>query len=232
LRKLHITITPRLILRLCLYCFGILLCLNFLMLIARFGFGHDHVLGFASLFSFNVERNIPMAYTFLLFVLASSICMLAANIERKGTSRWAFLGIVFLILGIDEFVSIHERFSEPVRELLSTSGFFHYAWIIPYSVIVVVLFLILFGWLRNLPKYLRAGMLVSALTYLSGVFLMEGIGGWYSGGVPERKDLVYYLMVSLEESLEILGLTIFIYVVSKYLALSFEYLQIEFAEIQ
>lgn len=142
------------------------------------------------------------------------------------------LGVVFIVLAVDEFGSIHEKFSTPVRDALTTSGFFYYAWIIPYLVMVAVLFLILFGWLRNLPKDLRAGMLVSAFTYLSGVFLMEGIGGWYFSGVPERKDLVYYSIVSLEESLEILGLTIFIYFVSKYLASSFDYLQIEFAEKQ
>lgn len=230
--NVRLCITPRLLLRSLLACFGLLLALHLLTLVARFGFGHDYVFGFAPMFNLDAERNISMAYTFMLFVLASSVCILAANIERKSTSRWTFLGIVFLILGIDEFISIHEKFTGPVRELLSTSGLFYFAWIIPYFVIVAVLFLILVGWLRDLPKDLRTGMLVSAFIYLSGVFLMEGIGGWYFNGVPERKDLVYYFIVTLEESLEILGLTIFIYFVAKYLASSFDYLQIEFAEKQ
>jgi hypothetical protein len=61
---------------------------------------------------------------------------------------------------------------------------------------------------------------------------MEGLSGWYYSGVPERKDLIYFLIISVEESLEILGLTIFIHAVFKYLASSFDYLQFEFSERQ
>lgn len=231
---MRLCITPRLLLRGLIACFGLLLALHLLMFVAKFGFGHNSVFGTVPMFYFGKERNIPTAYTFILFVLASSVCILAAKIEQKGASRWTFLGIVFLFLGIDEIFSIHEKFNEPTRELLSTSGFFYYAWIIPYFVLVAVLCLILFGWLRALPRDLRTGMLISAFIYISGVFLMEGIGAWYwyHDGVPGRNDFIYFFIVTIEESLEILGLTIFIYVVSKYLASSFDYLQIEFTERQ
>lgn len=229
---MRLCITPRLMLRSLLACFGVLLAMNVLMLIAKFGFGHNYVFGLVQEFNFDVEQNMPTMYNALLFVLASLLCFLATKVENRGAGKWMLLGIVFIALAVDEFTSIHEELVMPVQIALSTSGFFYFAWIIPYFVIVVVLFLILIRWLIGLPKELRAGMLVSAFMYLSGVFLMEGIGGWYysGGGGPERTDAVYYSITTVEESLEMLGLIVFIYFVSKYLAASFDYLQLAFSE--
>lgn len=237
--NVRLCVTPKLLLKVLLGCYGILFALHLLGILAEFPFGHDHVFGLVPMFYFGAEKNVPTAYTFLLFLFASGICSLVAKIDQTATSRWAFLGIVFFILGIDEFVSIHEKFNGPVRELLSTStgffstsGFFYYAWMIPYLAIVIGLFLFLIEWLRNLPQTLRNGMITSAFIYLSGVILMEGMAGWYSSNFMEGRDLIYLFFVSLEESFEILGLTTFIYVVSKYLASTSVIVQIQFADKQ
>ena len=226
---LRARITPQLLLKYMLACFVLLLALNLLTVIAK-TLGHHSVKGFVPLFHFDAERNIPTVYTVLLFILASLHRVLAAKVKHRHSGKWKLLGIVFIALAFDEFAVIHERLTTPVRDALSTSGFFHFAWIIPYFVIVVFLFFILFQWLRALPKDLRSGMLISACTYLSGVIGMEGFMGWYEANFPSASDLSIYLIATVEESLEILGLTIFVYFVSKYLVSTFDCLQMELAE--
>jgi hypothetical protein len=223
---LSLSVTPRLLLRYLLVCFGFLLAMNLLTVIFK-TLGHEYVKGFVPLFHFDAEQNIPTVYTVLLFLCASWQCFLAAKVREHRKGTWKMLGFVFIAIAIDEFAVIHERLITPVRDAFSTSGFFYYAWIIPYFFIVVFLFFILFGWLRDLPKDLRAGLLVSAFTYLSGAFVMEGFTGWYFTNFPGASNLSFYLLTTVEESLEILGITIFIYVVSKYLVSSFDRLRIE-----
>lgn len=228
--SINLVVTPRLLMRNLLIVFSFLFALNLITLIVRFGFGYPTARGFVPMFNFDDERNIPTMYSVFLFGLASMNCFLAAKIDQRSSGKWFLLGYVFIFLSIDEFVSIHERLIPIFREVFSASGFFYFAWIIPYFVFVLILFLILFNWLRHLPNSVRNGMLLAAVIFNSGVFLMEGISGWYSDGVPERADAIYYTIVTVEESLEFLGLILFNYILVKYLTNSLDYLQIQFKE--
>ncbi len=166
--------------------------------------------GISRMLSFSSEWNLPTWTNFLLFIQASLMCF-ASRRFKPANPFWGILAVVFLVLSVDELFSFHERLVVPVRNLLEVSGFFHFAWIIPGALFVLILSALGANWLRSLPNRTRWGFMVAAVMYLSGVLLLEAVGGWYYGGVPGRDDTVYWLIATAEESLEMLGLIVFGY---------------------
>lgn len=166
--------------------------------------------GIARMFGFDHEWNLPTWFSVLLFVQASLLCLISRRREA-GSFFWGILAVVFLVLSADEMTSLHEKLIAPVRDSLGVSGFLHFAWIIPGVLFVLILAVLGANWLRNLPDRTRRGFMVSAVMYLSGVLLLEAVGGWYYGDDPARFDTVYWLITTAEESLEMLGLIVFAY---------------------
>lgn len=164
----------------------------------------------ARLFGFDHEWNVPTWFSVLLLAQASLLCLMSRR-RVSGSFFWRILAVVFVVLSVDELISLHEKLIVPVRNLLDLSGFFHFAWIIPGAVFVLILAALGANWLRSLPDRIRWGFMVAAVMYLSGVLLLEAVGGWYYGDDPGRFDTVYWLITTAEESLEMLGLIVFAY---------------------
>ena len=101
-------------------------------------------------------------------------------------------------------------------KLFNTSGFFRFAWIIPGAILVLILAALFLGRLSRLPKNIRRGFILSALLYLGGVLLLGGLGGWRVSSVGFH-DPVYDVIVTAEESLEMLGMITFTYFALKHL---------------
>ncbi len=119
-------------------------------------------------------------------------------------------------MAIDELAAIHERIVDPIRSIFHTSGFFFYAWVIPGGILVLVLGILFLGWLLRLPPKIRLGLGLSALLYVTGVLLLEAVGGWWASNIG-GEDLVHSLIATTEESLEMLGLIAFTYFAAKFL---------------
>lgn len=194
-------------LRATLFVFATLVALHGWALYAR------HVLGMpleakpVFLFHFDLERNLPSLFATLLMLSASLLCGLRAREAAHDVGAWWLLTGCFAFLSVDEALVIHERFILPVRAAFDATGFFHYAWILPYGAAVVLLALALFGWWWRLPLALKPQATLAAVVFLSGAILVEGFSGWYltrvSGGVM---DLGYDVVTTLEEGLEFVGL--------------------------
>lgn len=193
-----------------------LLLLNLLALALKHAFGFDDAMGFVPLFHFDYEQNAPTLFSVLLILQASASCVVIGRYMREKRIPWFILAFLFAFIALDEFASLHERLAYTVRTGLSTSGFFYYAWIIPYGVLLIVLAAYLFSWLIRLPKAIRNGYIKSAFIYLSGAVLLEGFEGWYFEGT-EQKDFIYDMMSTVEESFEMLGLILFVYISAKLL---------------
>jgi hypothetical protein len=125
------------------------------------------------------------------------------------TNYWKCLGILFLFLSFDEFVSLHERMIDPTKALLNTSGLFYFAWVIPGSIGVLICFLIFLNFLLNLPRKTRNHFLLAGFTYISGCIGCELIGGYIVD--KQLSNSLYLIIMTIEETLEMLGVAIFIY---------------------
>jgi hypothetical protein len=160
------------------------------------------------------ESNIPSWYSaFLLLLSAVLLATIASAFKRNGErgARWLALSIVFLYLSLDEAAQLHEMLSKPMRALLGgTDGFFYYAWVIPYGILLVVAIASFWRFFIALPRKTRRGFLLSAVLYVMGAFGMEIISGYPASRSGVHTPL-YLVLTTIEEALEMAGLVLFVY---------------------
>jgi hypothetical protein len=178
------------------------------------GFEHGLVRLLFSLFFLDGEGNVPAIFSTWLFLLNAVIFLIvwkAACLSGDSHKIWLFLSSVFIFLALDESISIHERLIDPLRQALGATGIFYYAWIIPYGVGVVLLAIIAIPVFWRMQKRIRFWFGLSAATYLVATIGLEMISGKYLVMMNEQKDIVWIFMVTVEESLEMVGLIILVY---------------------
>ena len=178
------------------------------------GFEHGLVRLLFSLFFLDGEGNVPAIFSTWLFLLNAVIFLIvwkAACLSGDSHKIWLFLSSVFVFLALDESISIHERLINPLRQALGATGVFYYAWIIPYGIGVVVLSIVAIPVFWRMQKRIRFWFGLSAATYLVATIGLEMISGKYLVMMNEQKDIVWIFMVTLEESLEMVGLIILVY---------------------
>lgn len=175
--------------------------------------------GVGRLFNFDAERNIPTYYSvILLFVCAPLLYLhgLLTNTDRKMKVGWMTLALIFLFLSMDEFIGIHESIGRLVREKIELTGYLYFAWVIPYGIAIVVLFLVFIGFLRKLPVCTFRLFLGSGFVYVLGALGMELLGA-HEVSTYSRSTIDYAIYVTIEESLEICGVSLFIYTLIRHL---------------
>lgn len=181
----------------------------------RFGFGHPYVHGLVPLFDFDREHNIPSLYSAVSLLCCSGLLALLAaegrQSQRHDARYWGGLSLLFLLVSVDEQFALHERLILPLQEGFQVSGFFHFAWVIPYGLLLLGLGLFYMRFFLRLPSGTRLRFVFAAVLYVGGALGMEMVGGDYYeriGGVP---DLPYTVMVTVEELLEMSGVIVFIH---------------------
>lgn len=53
-------------------------------------------------------------------------------------AHWRVLGAIFVFLSFDEAIAFHEELGEWVKDAIPTGGPFLWAWVIPYSALVLI----------------------------------------------------------------------------------------------
>jgi hypothetical protein len=198
----------------------ILILGNLFSIISRFVFHHSYVFGLVPIFDLDNERGIGNLFSSVLLLVCATLLLLISYTKKKGSNKkdwhWTGLSLIFYFLVLDEFVSIHERLTDPIRNLLNTSGILYFAWVIPYSIIVVILLLIYIPFVFRLPRKFGMLFLLSGLIYLTGAIGFELIGSYYFGLHGEKK-LILYIIASVEETFEMMGAIFFIYSLLSYI---------------
>jgi hypothetical protein len=175
----------------------------------------------AGMFNVDLEQNIPSIYSggallfcsILLFIIAHALKV--ANEPRQ--MQWRALSILFLYLSGDEFMSLHEKFMDPVRNTLKTSGIFHFAWVIPGAIFVVICLLAFFRFILALPPKTRHLFIIAGTIFVSGALGMEMVDGYYASLYGE-KNYIYVVLTTIEEFFEMVGIAVFIYALLSYIS--------------
>jgi hypothetical protein len=132
-------------------------------------------------FDLGHEPSIPNWYSSLALLAASVLLAVIAKAEKIVRSPeswyWAALSGVFFFLAVDEAVQIHEMAGSPVREFLNTGGALFFAWVIPYSVLVLLVGMFFLRFLIRLDSRTRRLFLLSAVLFVSGAIGIELIEG-------------------------------------------------------
>lgn len=171
------------------------------------------------LFNLDREKNIPSAYSACSLVLCALLLGYIARAQstmRLPSRHWWILAIIFVFLGLDEYVKIHERLTIPLRRALHTSGVLYYAWIVPYGLLTLALCVSYGAFLRQLPKKTRWLCISAGCIYVGGAVGMEMLSGRYFA-VHRVQDHTYVVMATIEEILEMSGVMLFIYTLLAYI---------------
>ena len=177
--------------------------LHLIACIPHFFYGRGYP--FAPL-SLDAEQNIPTLFSTLLLTFAALLALKIAD-TQKGSSRlvtlhWLGIALVFFFLAVDEFTEIHEKVDVLIRSNLNTSGFFHFAWVLPYLIVLILLLAFNIRFIRSLPKKTILLLTLGFTFYISTFAIEMGSGAWVE---VNGKNPIYYLFVLAEELLELFG---------------------------
>jgi hypothetical protein len=185
--------------------------------------GHGRIYGLVWLFNLDREGNIPIAFSTLLLLFAALLLAVIAVLKRQQIGsrvlHWAILSFGFLFMAADEAFYFHERLITPVKKLLGDHnlGVFYFAWVIPGIALVFVLALLFLRFLLRLPAKTRLTFLMAATVYIGGAIGCELIGGRFAE-LHGQANLTYAMITTVEESLEMAGVIIFIWALLVYIA--------------
>ena len=190
----------------------ILSIFNLIVQISKYGLGKREE--WMTVFNMDKEMNFPTLYTVILLIICAIILKQISILEKKHQEPlfkyWNILYYIFLFLAFDEALQIHEIFI--FRDIgTNLPGIFHFVWVIPYGIAVCFLVLYFAKFTFSLPRRISNLFILSGGIYIGGALGMEMVEGLWVRIAAGRQNLVYSLLASVEEMMEIMGLIIFIY---------------------
>jgi hypothetical protein len=172
-------------------------------------------------FNVNRESSIPTWYSSGLLLFCATLLAVIALAVRQNKDRsqrhWFGLSLIFLYLSFDEAAAIHETLTTPLQESLSSGGYFYFAWVFVGIVFVGVVGILYLKFLWSLPNRTRLLFVLAGLVYIGGALGVEVISAnqWY---INDGISLKYSAIATVEETFEMLGATLFIYALIRYLS--------------
>ena len=169
----------------------------------------------AQLLSLDREISVPTWWQQVAVAAIAGLATLIALFERRrglpDHRYWAGLGVILLLMSLDEGAEIHEHLIQPMRDQFGiTGGVLWFAWLIP-GLAALALFGVVYlrFWLRLRPP-VRWQLGLAGGLYLLGAVGFEMLGGVYESS-RGFQDFGYALVIACEEGLELVGQTVAIY---------------------
>jgi hypothetical protein len=212
---LSFTHRPRFVARLLACTVAALVLLSVVGQVVRHRATDERVRSVALLFKLSAEHTVP-AYSSAAMLLASAGLLWANGRAARAQGRpfvgyWFALAAIFAYLSVDEALALHERAAEPVRAMLGRHavGVLYYAWVIPGAAVVATLGFVYLRFLLHLPAVVRDRVLIAGALYVGGAIGMEMVGSYFASTVG-TSTLRYAASALVEESMEMLGVVVFI----------------------
>jgi hypothetical protein len=234
----QITIRPGKVVKILALIVVLLVLASIAIKLLEFVTGRHHMYGLIRLFYLDNEANIPTFFSsVLLLISAVLLAMIAVGKKRmhdRYAINWVILAIIFFYLATDEAASLHEMFSSPVMDILSRPHegvLWHLGWTIPFAALVVVFAVSYWKFLFHLPPVVKILLLTAAVFYVGGALGGEVVQILY-GSMHGVEKLTYTMIITIEETLEMTGILIFIYALLKYMSPSVIELNFRFSEVR
>lgn len=168
---------------------------------------------------FDDESSIPTWFQQLLFLVITFGSGLIAYMQTEKAKRnfWILISILAILGSLDEVASIHENILQNLHTLFfddSTPTLLANAWVIivPFLLIAALIFVIK-AYLVMPRRTLRL-FIIGGVTFFIGSVLVDIMT---SSGDSTQAFLNQGIMVSIEEILELLGLTVVVYAITEYI---------------
>ncbi len=184
---------------------------------------------FIELFDIDGERNVAALYSSSALLFCSILLAIIALFKKgdRYVYHWRVLSIIFLFLSLDEAISIHEKMIPALRSTLNAGGFLYYTWVIPGSIFVLVCLLGFWKFLTYLPTKIRRLFLIAGTLFVAGSIGIELVGGYYHD-LYGQHNINYLFSTTMEESLEMLGIVVFIYALLLYMSSCIKTVNLQF----
>ncbi|GAA3509368.1 hypothetical protein GCM10022393_22160 [Aquimarina addita] len=198
---------------------GILLILNITSYLNVYNNDLPSDTFFFKKFNFDTEKNFPSVFSSLLHLIAS-ILLLSIGLTKLKTKTkkffWFSLSVVFLFLALDELLRIHEKIGRYMDTMVDKSGIFYYSWLIPYGIAVILLGILYIKPFFRLPRKTIINFIIAGFIFIMGAMGLEMITGSYIdssnfGNVELKLIPQIFVLYTIEELLEMIGITFFNY---------------------
>ena len=184
--------------------------------ICFYGFQCADLQKIIGLLDVEAEVSIYTWYSVCLLFLTGFMAFRHADLVGKGDRhfrQWVGIGLLFVYLSADESLSIHEKFARIGAMVVEPSGFFRFAWVIPATVLVVIVTIALISLIADLPKRERFWAIASGAVFFGGAVGMEMVDAKISS-MSSPHTIAYQAVNSLEEAMEVIGVLIFLWVLT------------------
>ena len=139
----------------------------------------------------------------ILFISSGLLFVIAGKREMHNYKKhWYGLTVGFALMSIDEIAGMHETFNTITKNI----GF---VWTIPASFGVVVMILIYWKFLVALPQPMKSRFITAGAIFLLGGLVVEHLADYYIE-IYTMKNFGYNMLTVFEESLEMIGVVLFI----------------------
>jgi hypothetical protein len=163
------------------------------------------------------EESIPTLFSGTLLLAAAGAALALAGSSTRAPGRWRLLAALVAFLAIDELVGFHEASMEPLRRLLDTDGFLYYPWVLLAAGLLLIVVPPLRPVLDDLSRPQRRLLVIAAATFLGSAIGFELIEGSLAADYGEE-DARLIPLATTEETLELIGAILFLYVLLDRLA--------------
>lgn len=235
-----ISISPKKIFRVLMVCIAGLVLASTLSETARHTVGvtpanRDYLMALSRLFYVDSEKSLATLFSILQLgvaaILLGLITVRNTEVRGKRSGRWTLLTLIFVGLTIDEACSIHEMTIRGMGGLRAylTSGYFHYTWVVLGIGFVTAFTAYYVPFLRHLPRKTARDFIIAGAIFVVGAVGMEMLGAKHDK-MFGRDNLGFVTYSTIEETLEMTGIAIFVKALLQYLQLNHRLLPFEVAE--
>ncbi|SDM61206.1 hypothetical protein SAMN05421813_11710 [Daejeonella rubra] len=202
------------------YSFLVQLLFNLIYIISK-ELGHERLYGIGK-FYFDFEESVPTYFSSIILLLAAILLAIIRNVKSKlsdpFSTHWMIISILFAILSVDEIAGFHEIIIDPINNSFHFSGYWRFSWVIPALIFLLIFIISYLKFLNSLPSKYRKGFIFSGFIYVLGAVGIEMISAkLFINDKSSANDLIYNLVITLEETFEMLGVMIFITVLLSYI---------------
>lgn len=213
----RINISPGLTFRILFYIALVLSLIYSSLIIFVDNFHADTWFGPLALFNVNAEVSIPTWYSQFQLLLTAILALFIGYIATSYKAYWFWLSGIFLYLSIDEGSGIHELTSSLVTKTFNLTPGPIFSWILLFGLAFAVIGIIYYRMVSSLPRPVNKLIILGALVFVAGAIGFEIIGSWIASQSGNEKGIAYGLIVGVEEFLEMVGISIFIYALLLYI---------------
>jgi hypothetical protein len=212
---MNITLNKKKIVWFLIYVALVLIVIHSVILVIYYIVGDPEKFDFVRMFDLDMERNVPTLFSSLILAIAAfSFYLLAQTVETKEQKKkkyWLGLSGVFIFLSFDESAKIHEQIGDFTEKFISPVGYLHYPWVISYGIFVLILGLLYFKFFWGMERKIFWSFMFSAFIYLLGAVGFEMVGAAESS-VHGTATVLYSVLYTIEESLEMFGVIYLIWI--------------------